>query len=1149
MDFRILGPLEVYAGDVAVPVGGAKPRALLAILLLHANEVVSNDRLIEALWAGQPPETALKALQVHVSQLRKAIGASAIHTRPPGYMLDAGPDEFDLHRFQRLHEEARGVPAGDPAEVQRLLRKALALWRGPVLADFAYEPFAQAEIARLEEAHIDAIEDRVEADLALGRHADVIGELESCIGDYPLRERLRAQLMLALYRSGRQAEALDAFRDARAALTGELGIEPGRDLRNLQQAILSQASELDLRPVLDAVPSDQQARGVFVGREREVAELARALEDALASRGRVVLLVGEPGIGKSWLADELMRRATARGTGVLVGRCWEAGGAPAYWPWSQSLRAYVRAADPDALRTQLGAGAAELSQLLPELRELLPDVPEVPSLDSEGARFRLFEAVSSFLRSATQAQPLVVVLDDLHSADEPSLLLLRFIARQISDSRLLVLCAFRDVDPVIGVALASMVAELTREPHVGWITLAGLSEGDLAEYIELSTGIDPPPRLVAAIQRETEGNPLFVAETVRLLSGDGRIGEADAHFSIPPGVRAVIGQRVRRLSERCQEPLVLASVMGREFGLDALARLVGHSREELLDILDEAMAERVVGIVPGSPGRLRFGHALIRDTLYDELTMARKLRLHRAVGEALEAVYSADLEPHLAELAQHFMAAAPAGETGKAVEYARRAGDLAASQLAYEEAVRLYDAALSLIDDPFTRSEVLLTRGDAQARAGETAAASESFRKAAKIAAGRGLTDHLVRAALGYGGRLIWEASRDDDLHRVLLERALAALGEADSTQRVMLLARLAGGPLRVNDVPLERRSSVAQEAVDIARRLGDPGTLAYALSGYTAARHAPDHTRQQVVVTTELIDVSMRAGDLERAAEGHEHRCAALIELGSTYEAKADLTAMAELARELRQPSQDWFVGAHRALRALLEARFSEAEDLIADARALGERAESWNAVVTYGLQLYLLRREQGRLPEVEELVRRSAEEYPTYPIWRCVLASVAAELGDEVRARHALGAISAHGFASLPFNEEWLVSMALLTEAAVALGDVERASLLYAELLPYCDRVAISPPEISTGSVARNLGLLAAAMERWGDAEGHFEDALEMNERIGARSWLAHTERDYAHMLLTRDAHEDSERAARLVSRAQATYRELGMESHARH
>jgi tetratricopeptide (TPR) repeat protein len=336
----------------------------------------------------------------------------------------------------------------------------------------------------------------------------------------------------------------------------------------------------------------------------------------------------------------------------------------------------------------------------------------------------------------------------------------------------------------------------------------------------------------------------------------------------------------------------------------------------------------------------------------------------------------------------------------------------------------------------------------------------------------------------------------------------------------VRVLVRLASGPLRDSSLGPERKSALSAEALEIARRLGDPATLADALNGYIVGRHSPDHTHRQLELASELVEVATRVGDKERALDGHELRLTALLELGDKPGALAALEAMTTLTRELRQPAQNWFVAVYRALFALLEGRLDQAEELISDARLLGERAQSWEAAVSYRLQLYLLRREQGRLEAAEDIVRRSVQEYPTYPIWRCVLAQMAAELGHAVEAREALNALATSGFTTLPFDEEWLVSVGLLAETAAALKDGERASVLYELLVPYGDRVAISYPEICTGAVARYLGLLATTMKRWDDAERHFGSAIEVNRRIGARSWLARSQRDHATMLLARRA-----------------------------
>jgi DNA-binding SARP family transcriptional activator len=1135
------------------------------VLLLNANEVVSRDRLIDELWGEDPPDTAAKLVQVYVSRLRKALepdrageAGDVLITQAPGYVVRVGPDELDIKRFELLADAGQeALSAGAARDASERFAEALALWRGPALADFVFEPFAEAEIGRLEGLRVAALEGRLDADLALGREAAVLGELEAMVAEHPLRERLRAQLMRALYQAGRQAEALEAYREARNALTEELGIEPGRELRELHEAILRQDAELDRPADEAAAPPARSVRdaerppalgGTFVGRERELADLHAALEEALKGRGGIALVAGEPGIGKSRLTDELIQRARERDAAVVVGRCWEAGGAPAYWPWVQALRACARAAEPDLLREQLGAGAVHLGQLLPELRERFADLPEPAALDPEAARFRLFEAVSGFLGRAAEARPLVLALDDVHAADDPSLLLLQFVAREIADSQLLVICAYRDVDPALHAPLVEAVAELVREPATVQIELEGLGETDVAEYIQRATGVEAAPGLVRAIRGGTEGNPLFVVELVRLLDAEGRIGEPDAHVRIPPGLRAVIGQRVSRLSEGCRDVLVPASVMGREVELDALVRLDELSRDRVLDALDEAIAERILGQVPGSPGRVRFGHALIRDVLYDDLAPARRMQLHRDAADAVQAVHSEDLSPHLTELAHHYFAAAPSGVADKAVEYARRAGDRAASQLAYEEAARLYEMALTLVEEPATRCDLLLALGEAHARAGDSQRSKRAFREAAELADEAGLAERLALAALGYGGRIIWERHLHDEYLVPLLERAAAALGDTDSPLRVRLLARLAGGPLRSPQFPPERRFKLSHEAIQVARRLGDPATLAYALDARIPAIESPERTGETLELSTELLEVAMEAGDQELVLEAHEHRHERFVELGEMDEAEAELEAMRRLAEELRQPAQRWLVSVCRARLALQEGRFQVAEALIEEARELGEHALSWNAMVAFRAQLYMLSREQGRLEDARELLARSGVEYPDYELWPYAMVQIEAARGNRAKSEKAFRALATDDFAGLPFDQNaWFVGMGLLAETAASLGDVDRASVLYRLLLPYADRVAVCYPELGTGSVSRYLGLLTATTGRWDEAERHFEGAVEMNQRIGARPWLAHTQADYARLLSARRRPGDGERALELARHALAGYEGLGMDTFA--
>ena len=1155
VEFRILGPLEIVDNREAIPLGSRRQRALLALLLLDAGEVVSRDRLIEELWLGKPPPSAETTLRAHLSRLRAAIGAERLESRALGYALVAEPDELDAHRFERLSAEGRAALAeGRYDRAAEVLRAALELWRGPALADFASQPFAQVAIARLEESRLLATEARIEAELALGLHAHLVGELAALVAEHPLRERLRGQLMLALYRSGRQAEALECFRDVRRVLTDELGLEPGAELAALQKAILSHDPALELPVPVEGgrkLAPQGSGTGALVGRAAELEQLLEALDDALEGRARLALISGEPGIGKTRLAEELARHARDRGAEVLVGRCWEAGGAPAFWPFVQALRTYVRAHDRTTVRQLLGSGSAELAQLLPELAEVVPTPPPASAVEPETARFRLFDAVASFLRAAAAAGPIVLVLDDLHAADEPSLLLLRFVAGALADSALLVVGIYRNVDPGLTDPLSSTLAELSREPVTRRLTLAGLGQEDVASFIEHTSGRDPSEQVTGVIHRVTEGNPLFVGEIVRLLVTEGALDEvgsdATRPFAIPDGVRAVIDRRLRHLTDGCKDALVLGSVLGRDFSIDALTRASGSSRETLLGLLDEAVGERVVTEPARTPGRLRFGHVLIRDVLYDELPPGRRAQLHGRVGEALESLYEDDLATHLAELAHHFLAAAPAGNADTAAHYARRAGDQAAAQLAYEEAVRLYELALPHVRDDRQRCDLLLALGDARARSGVTATAKDAYRRAAELAERLGLPEGLARAALGYGGRFLWDASRDDPDLVPLLERALAALPAGHDRLRVRLLARLAAGPLRDATFDPERRVALSAQALKIARDLGDPGTLAYALAGRMLADDSPDKTRERLELATELLELTDPTSEKERAVEALEVRLLSLLETGEIEAARAELARMADLAAELRQPSQQWFVAAYRALLALLEGRLDEAEQLVPEAHALGSRVQPWSAEVSYRLQLYVLRREQGRLEEVRELVASSVDEFPTYPVWRCVFVATNALLGREDEARDALEALAEDDFAALRPDEGWLVGVSLLSEAVRLLRDERRAQLLHDRLLPYADRVGVIYTEISTGAVARHLGLLASTAAAWSAAERHFARALEVNRRIGARPQLAHTQHDFADMLLERRAAGDVRKARRALEAALAGYRGLAAEPHA--
>jgi len=1154
MEFRILGPLEVLDEEHRVAVTGPKQKALLALLLIHANETLSTERLIDELWGERPPATAAKTVQVHIARIRRALerpqGANGelVVTRKHGYELRANPDSIDSLRFAAFVAEARRELVARRFEsAASLLQDAMSLWRGPALAEFASEPFAQAEIARLDELRVGALEELVEAKLALGGHDEVVGELGALIAEHPYRERLRSQLMLALYRCDRQAEALQAYQDARRKLVEDLGIEPGERLRELERAILAQDPTLALTSAKSA-PTKQTAQvpgTAFVGRARELGELIAGLEDACAGRGRLFLLVGEPGIGKSRLAEELMARADARGTRVLTGRCWEAGGAPAYWPWTQALSALVQHVEPERLRGQLAQDGAELARLIPELRERVPDLPIAADSHGEGARFRLLAAVVAFLRSCASLKPLSIFLDDLHAADEPSLLLLRFLARQLADAAILIVGCYRDTE--IEATLAATLTDLTREAVARRITLKGLTATDTSRLLEATIGRAPADELAAQVHAETEGNPFFATEIGRLLGSEDADGHATTTLPIPETVLEAAARRLERQSASCRETLMLASVIGREFDPVVVEAVSGAREDEVYGALEEAASARLLAGLPGAPELLRFSHVLIRDALYETIPAPRRVRMHRAIGAALEVLYSDNPEPHLAELALHFLAGGtPVRE--KAIEYTTRAGDRAALQLAHEEAVLHYRAALEIIDATGSGAgdrtcALLLSLGEALSRAGRSSEAKEALRRAAALAELTGRTDQLARAALEYGGRLAFSRASTDPFLVPLLERALAAIGNADSVERVKLLARLATATR--DDPSRTRRVQIAEEAVRIARRLGDRETLAFALEGHWTAVEGPDTAGGGIEPGAMLIKLGEQTRDKERALAGHQYRLNGFWTLADRVCVDIELEAIASLADELDQPAQRWVLGTDQTMLALMEGRLADAEQLISDTVALGRRSQSWNAVVSERFALFVLRRAQGRLAELEDTLKRSVHEYPPLLRFRCALAHAYGELARKHDAAAVLDELMTHDLGNEHVDAEWLLSITLLADPCAFLEDQKAAAKLHALLAPYEHLYTVAPVEATFGSVARALGVLATVLGRYDAAERHFAAATETERNLKAPPWLAHTKHTLAAMLLRRSAEDDDEQAYALLDEAHDTYRQLGMNS----
>jgi hypothetical protein len=608
----------------------------------------------------------------------------------------------------------------------------------------------------------------------------------------------------------------------------------------------------------------------------------------------------------------------------------------------------------------------------------------------------------------------------------------------------------------------------------------------------------------------------------------------------------VIGQRIGRLPPESRELLSTASILGREFAIRELGAITKCEEEVVLERLEDAITARVLVEAPDI-GRLRFSHALVRDTLYEGLGAAHRRTVHLRTGEILERVYLSEPDSHLAELAHHFFRALPSGDPSKAVEYARRAGDRTIALLAYEEAARLYSLALRALGQHGAeigarRCSLLVALGDASARAGDEPAAKEAFLEAASIAEEAGLFILQAQAALGYGGRLVWSRAYND-VHLIpLLEAALRALPADASSLRVRVMARLSGA-LR-DHLSRDRRSSLSAQAVQIARDLDDPASLAYALDGHYCAILGPDTLVERAALANEIVELAQQVGDSERLAAGRLYRAIANMELGRLASVQAELETMAGEAAELRQPAQLWVATVSRANLALFRGRFADAQSLVHEALTLGQRAQRRDAVLSHRLQLFVLDREVGGNPEIEALITQSVSEFPMRPVFRCALAYIHARNLDASRARAAIDELAQSDFGAIQRDNEYLFSLGFAADAVCAQGDLSAAAVLYDLMAPFAEVNAANADEISTGSVSRPLGVLAAAMSRWNDASHHFVAAIEHNREMGARPWLAHSYHDYARMLLARGGAGDEETAAEFLATARGEYEALGME-----
>ena len=1119
--WRAAAPRVRLCGGLAVEHDGTRlderlpsrqARLLFALLVLERGHALSREAIADALWPDAAPPSRDSSIRSLLSGVRRVFGPDSVAGRESLRLVLPAGTTVDVEEAEASVRQAEDAFArGDCAEAQRAARRAVELTADELLAGLR-APWIDERRATLDELSLRALEIEARAALDAGRAPEAERAARRLVERARYRESAHALLMQALAAGGNVGEATLAYDRLRTLLRGELGTAPAPSIVALHDRLLSGDASgpgaiAAARPPVDRVARlpaalARAAERPFVARACELDRLRRPWAVARRGEAQLVVLPGEPGVGKTSLAARFARDVHEDGATVLLGRCHAEALVP-YEPFVEALRHLP----DDVLREE----AAVLSRVMPELAS---GGAAPASADDPAARYVLFDAVARALAAAAGRAPILLVIDDLHWADDPTLQMLRHVTRGAENARLLMLGTYRTTEVAGTEHVVRALADLAREVPFDRIALAGLGDAEVAEMISALLGRPSSLPFGAAMRRDTAGNPLFVGQLLRHLDETGVLVDRDGELTlsaregrlgVPDSVKELVRTRLSALAPETVATLRTAAVIGREFGHDLVSAVDGRPADEVLAALEEASAAGLVEEI--AAGRHAFAHAVVREAIYDGAGATRRAGLHRRVASTLEA--SGEGEP--AELAHHFLAAS---DRAKGLEYSLASAQRALEQLAYEDAaVHSEDALGALgVEDSARRCELLLALGDARARAGDTPASKRAYHEAAELADTLDLREQLARAALGYGGRFVWGVSRDDPDLVPLLERAAARIGEKDSPLRVRLLSRLGGGPLRGSPDP-RRRRAMTREALEAARRLGDLATLAYALTGYIEAHRSPEHAIAQLDLSNELIEVAMQAGDLERAFDGHENRAGARIELGDRAGAEADVEAMASLAAQLRQPAQQWFVAEHRAVLALHDGRLAESEDLITEALRVGREAQAWDAAVSYVLQAAVLRRLQGRLAEVEPVVREAVEEHArSYAICRCAHVHVLAELGHEAEARSGLAELAADGFNVLGFDETWLASVAFLAEAAHILGESATAAELYARLLPYVDRVATSTPELSLGAVSRYLGLLASASGDDAAAARHFEAAVAANSRMGARPWAALALHDHA-------------------------------------
>jgi DNA-binding winged helix-turn-helix (wHTH) protein/tetratricopeptide (TPR) repeat protein len=904
------------------------------------------------------------------------------------------------------------------------------------------------------------------------------------------------------------------------------------------------------RPTPRAPSAKSRAASDFVGRADGLQRLRAMLTRAEKGDGGIALVVGEPGIGKTRLTEELAEMARSGGFEVLVGRCYEGEGAPPYWPWVQILdAAQHETRDDGTLRNQLGDGANDIASLVPELRSRFPELPAAPETGDEQARFRLYDAASRFIGSRASNRPLLIVLDDIHWADASSLGLVRFIARTAASSRFLLLGTYRDMEVRRGHPLADLLGALARESPCERVALSGLDAEEISNYVRQLLGEDPNPSLISTLHEMTDGNPFFLREIVRLIAEDGIAADTDGReiqaLMLPQGVKDAIGRRLDALSPECNDMLRAAAVLGRSFPigiLQAMLELPGDAHgETLLELLGEALDAGT--IAEASRGSYAFAHALTRQTLYEELRAPGRIALHRRAGECHERGFDANVatDEQLVELARHYLEAAPGGDVDKAVHYCLAAAESSQRKFAHDEAVGFLERAVEAITlrvpvDESRRAELLLALGQARFTAGHRSEAMPTLSAAADLARSVDRVDVLADAAIATRGHGELGAPPGEGVVE-LLEEALRELPEDDFSRRSRLLSGLNGAVATT----MAERDSLAERALEMAQSADDPIALQDAWSAKWWATLGPDRIDDRYQVARELRALAERTRDPRTRLLSHEYEFGADLVRGDFAATERNLIEYERIAAALRQPLFVFMGMNFRTSWLINRGRFAEAESRVDKAYEYGRDLVPFAEATCKG-QLFWARNMRGTDPDNEtnaghlgSILHQSLNQGPVVQIFLAMLPYSVD--GDTERAHAQVTQID---YQNMDHDEHWLTAMAILTQIGCAVADRKMIEWLHGALLPFADLITVHDLlRGGIGSVANLLGSLDAALGELDAAVDWFERAIAKEKVADMRPARLVSQLGLAGAL--REQGSDAGRVAQIIEAATREVRAL--------